>query len=360
MNSERRTGNYRDFTNRVLVVVGIAASVAVLAFLLWYVVSGLLLIFASILLAIFLRSLSDRVSAHTPLSEGGSLAVVILFLVGLLGLAVWLFAPRVAAQADQLIQRLPRAVERLEKLVERYTWVEQVLTQTPKAAEWISGRPHVLAKATGAVSVTLNALVDVVIVLLVGFYLAANPDLYVNGLVRLLPSEKRGRAREILNVIEHTLQRWLLGRFLLMTMNGGLTALGLWLLGVPLALTLGLLSGLLNFIPNLGPILAAIPAVLIALVESPTLALYVGLFYLIYQTVDGYLLTPLVQEHTISMPPALIISAQVSMGALLGGPGIALATPLTAALFVLVEMVYIEEILGEPVEVPGGYRKGKS
>jgi predicted PurR-regulated permease PerM len=134
---------------------------------------------------------------------------------------------------------------------------------------------------------------------------------------------------------------------------GVLTALGLWLLGVELALTLGLLAALLTFIPNLGPVLALVPAVLLALMHSPTRALYVTLLYLAIQTVESYVLTPLVQRRTVSLSPALTITAQVALGVLLGGLGLVLATPLTILLLVLIQMLYIEDTLGDSVKVPG-------
>jgi predicted PurR-regulated permease PerM len=138
-----------------------------------------------------------------------------------------------------------------------------------------------------------------------------------------------------------------------MAINGTLTALGLWLLGVPLALTLGLLAALLNFIPNIGPIIAGVPAVLLALMHSPMQALYVVGLYLVLQSVDGYLLTPLVDRCTVSVPPALTLAAQM----LLGGLGLALASPLTAAAIVLVQKLYIEDTLGDRRELTGSSGK---
>jgi predicted PurR-regulated permease PerM len=99
-------------------------------------------------------------------------------------------------------------------------------------------------------------------------------------------------------------------------------------------------------------VLALVPAVLLALMHSPTQALYVILLYLAIQTVESYVLTPLVQRRTVSLPPALTISAQVALGVLLGGLGLVLATPLTVALLVLIQRLYIEDTLGDPVNVP--------
>ena len=144
-----------------------------------------------------------------------------------------------------------------------------------------------------------------------------------------------------------------------MALNTVVTAVGLWLLGVPLALTLGLLSGLLNFIPNVGPLLAAAPALLIALTQGPTQALYVALLYLAYQSVDGYLLTPIVTQRTVAVPPAVTLLAQVLLGASAGLYGLLLASPLVAAGLVIVRLLYVEDILGDDGETSAS-RRGRN
>ncbi len=185
------------------------------------------------------------------------------------------------------------------------------------------------------------------IILAIGLYLAAEPGLYKNGFLQLIPAARRARTREVLEAVGSTLQWWLWGKLLGMLVIGVLTTLGLLLLGIPLALTLGLLAALLTFIPNIGPILAVVPAALLALIESPTKAFYVLALYFVIQTIESYLITPLVQRRTISMPPALTITAQMVMGVLLGAMGVVLATPLTAAAMVVVKMLYVEDALGE-------------
>lgn len=116
-------------------------------------------------------------------------------------------------------------------------------------------------------------------------------------------------------------------------------------MGVPLALVLGLLGGMLTFIPNVGPILSGIPVALVALSVSPMHVLYVTAFYTAIQIFEGYVLTPLVQQQTVSMPPALIILAQIMMAILLGVLGLIVAAPLGAALLVIVKRVYVEDVL---------------
>jgi predicted PurR-regulated permease PerM len=208
-----------------------------------------------------------------------------------------------------------------------------------------------LSGAAGVFSTTLGFLVDVVVVLFVGFYLAVQPDLYKNGFLRLVPHAGRIRTSEVLDEIALTLRWWLLGRTCAMVAIAVTTALGLWLLSVPLALILGILAGVLNFVPNIGPLISAVPALLLSLTQSPVLAAYVAALYVGIQFVESYLVTPLVQQHTVSMPPALTITAQVFMGVLFGGLGLLLATPLTAALLVAVHRLYVEDVLESPTIV---------
>ena len=130
-----------------------------------------------------------------------------------------------------------------------------------------------------------------------------------------------------------------------MAATGILTGLGLWLLGIPLALTLALLAAVLTFVPYVGAFLSAIPALLLGIVQGPVTALYVGLLYIAVQFVEGYLITPLVQQETVSLPPALTIGSLVLFGALFGPMGIMLGTPLAAVGIVLVRMAYVEDVL---------------
>lgn len=347
---EANSHSHPRFARRALAAMCIAAGVALVLLLLWYVVEVLLLVFAAVLLAVFLRGLSDLLSKRSNLSAGWSLAIVTLTIVAVLAGTMWLLTPRISAQVDQFSEYLPRAVGQLETRISQYGWGRRMIAEVPNLADVMAGRGGVLARATGVFSGVLGGIVNVLIVLSIGLYLAAEPRLYSNGLVRLVPVRQRPRAREVLDALSHTLWRWLVGRAILMLLNGVLTAFGLWLLGVPLALTLGILAGVMNFVPNIGPVIAGVPAVLIALMQSPQQALYVLILYVVLQSVDGYVLTPLVQRRTVELPPVLTITAQVLLGVLLGTLGLLFATPLTAAALVLVKMLYVEDVLGDPVD----------
>jgi predicted PurR-regulated permease PerM len=152
---------------------------------------------------------------------------------------------------------------------------------------------------------------------------------------------------EILHQVYESLRWWLIGKFGSMIFIGFLTWVGLSILGVPIALTLALLAGLLSFIPNFGPILSAIPALLIAFIDSPVTALYVLILYVLVQVVESNLVTPLIERETVELPPALTVVFQLGLGTLVGGLGLVLATPLLAMIVVVVQLVYLQDILGD-------------
>lgn len=334
------------FARRVGVAVAIVALAVMLAALLWAAAGVLLLLFAAILVACLLRGLADLLIARTRLSAGWALAIVVSLLLLFLAAGVALLAPHVASQVDDLSRGLGQSIQQVYAQLSHYEWGKRLIKQTPGVME-LARRGDIVSRVTGIFSSTLGVLANTVIVLFIGFYLAVAPDVYTSGIVALFPPQRRERIREVMSAIAQTLRRWLVGRAFLMLSNGIFTTVGLWLLGMPLAVTLGTVAGLLNFVPNIGPIIAGVPAVLIAWTLGPTTALYVLLLYVFLQSIDGYVFTPLVQERTVSLPPALTITAQLLFGVLAGTIGLLFATPLTAAALVLVRMLYVEDVLGD-------------
>jgi predicted PurR-regulated permease PerM len=108
-----------------------------------------------------------------------------------------------------------------------------------------------------------------------------------------------------------------------------------------------LIAGLLSFIPNFGPIISALPALLLAFIASPITAVYVLGLYIGVQLIESNIVTPLIERETIELPPALTIASQLALAVLVGGLGLVLATPLLAVIMVLVQMVYVQDVLGD-------------
>ena len=336
------------FAHRVLIATCVVVSVLAVLMFIWYAAALLMLVFASVLVSILLRAFTDFVTRKTGLGHGFALVLVSLGLVVLIAITAWLVTGRIGSQVAELRLQLPQAVQNVRNYLGQYEWVRNALDSLPTFNDWLARRGGtVVSQLTGIASSTAGVVVNIFIVGILGIYLASQPRVYSQGLKHLLPLSYRARAGEVLSVIDDGLRRWLVGRFALMVINGALTAIGLKLLGIPLSLTLGLLAGLLNFVPNFGPWIAAIPAVLIAFLQGPQQALYVAVLYLVLQSVDGYLLTPLVDRKSVELPPVLTITAQVILGLAFGFIGILLASPLTAVALILIKMLYIEDLLGD-------------
>jgi predicted PurR-regulated permease PerM len=309
-----------------------------------------LLLFAAILIAVMLRALSNPLARLIGVNHGWALGITVVLLALSLTAVGWSIAPAIGEQVGELRTALPAALQRLQQEMSRFAWLETLLDSVRMPNSTVT--PGVATRVTGAISGTLTVLAHIVVTLVIAIYLAADPRPYIEGTVRLFPPTKRARAREVLLAIGHTLRWWLIGKGLSMLSVGIAVFIGLWAFGVPLAGALALIAGLLDFIPNVGPILALIPAALFALLQGPTQVVYVIVLYAVIQTVEAYLLTPLIERQMVSLPPALTLTVMVLATLLFGALGLLLAAPATAALLVAVQMVYLEDTLGERNAVP--------
>lgn len=336
---------FPPFVRRALIFIGLAVLAVLLAALLWYTFHVFLVIFAGVLVGIFLYSLSQTLARWLPLSYPYCLALVVIVLVCGFGAFFYFLVPNLAERMLRLSSQLEDAVNHLLEQVRQWPWGRQFLDQLPEQGELFSGKLSLLSIAGNVLGTVFEAAVGVVVILFLGFYTAATPGVYRYGILVLVPPDHRPRAADVLGDLRITLWRWILGRLFSMAVIGVANAIGLWLMGIPLPIAIGVISGLLTFLPNIGPILATIPPALLALEQSPMMVIYVVLFHIVLQGVESYLLTPLVQRHEVSLPPALTISAQVLMGVWAGILGLAMATPLAAALMVLIEDLYVRDVL---------------
>lgn len=364
------------FAHRALIGSLIFVAVVFLAIFLWYSVYVLFLIFAGVLVAILLRALADAVSHYSKLSHRWSLGVVLLALV-LAGVIFWLLAaPSLTTQAERLSQELPQAWEKFQERI-RGTAIGRIVgapfgpstrpstqpstQQTaeqspaplpPQASPTGGEMGELLARFGTLLSTVVDVAAALVVVLFTGLFLAFDPKMYVRGLIRLVPPRYRPRAGEILGAIGYTLKWWLIGQGITMLVIGTATWIGLTLLGVPLALVLGVIAGLFNFIPNFGPLFSMVPATLLGLTIGPGTALAVIALFIVLQNLEGYLLTPLIQRKAVDLPPAVGIISQILLGILVGAVGLALAWPLAAVVVLAVKMLYVEDTLGDELPTP--------
>jgi predicted PurR-regulated permease PerM len=342
-----------EFARRSTIAVLLALLLILIAYACWRGFFVLLEAFAGMMLAIFFNALSTWLTRHSRLSYRWALTVVVLVLFVLAGGGGWLIGNRLAEQAQSLTTELPQSFEHIKDYLEQQTWGRVLLQHTSNLGNLAGNFSQVFQVKD--VLTSLVTFVEVVIVMLVvGIFGAAEPELYRAGLLHLVPPPHRLRAEEAIDTVVHNLRWWLVGQFCLMVIIGLTTMLGLWLIGVPLALTLGVLAGVLEMIPYLGAWLSAVPAALMALLLSPIHLVGVLALYLFLHILEGYILVPLIQRRAVHLPPALTIVMQVFLGKLLGLMGLFVAAPLTVMLVVLLKMLYVEDTLGDQaVDVPG-------
>ncbi|QYF93267.1 AI-2E family transporter [Massilia sp. PAMC28688] len=332
---------------RTLIQASVAAAVFLLVMLLLNASEVFLAIFGGILLAVLFHGTATWVRQKTGLSRPVAFAVSLLAPLLLAALGLWIVAPSVSEQAAELADRLPQAVARLQEQVRQYDWADRLIGHADRVRDVLPGDSGMAGAVATFFSSTFGGLGNIVFALVVGLFLAMAPSLYVKGLLHLVPLDKRDRAREVLNATGDTLGSWLMAKLISMVVIGVLTTLGLWFIGIDLALVLGVIAALLSFIPNFGPVISLLPAALIALIIGPDQLAYVVALYIGVQVFESYLLTPFLQQRMADLPPALTISMQVLLGSLAGIIGIILATPLTAAVMVMVKMWYVEDLLGD-------------
>lgn len=326
-------------TAATLRVIGVAAGLLLLA---WLLSNVLLLIFTAILIAVILRGLTNAIVRWTGMRDGIALAAVTIVLALLLIGLVYYLGPRLITQGQELWTNLHQQFHRLDQTYGDTPWGNLIFRKfSPQ-----SGLDSKIATTTETVvTSTANDLITAFVLVVTAIYFAISPDLYARGFVMLLPVSYRGRAREILHHARMTLSWWLIGQCIDMLVVGVMSAVGLSLLGVPLALALAVLAGLLTFIPYFGAVAAAVPAVMVSLAVNWHLALWALLVFTCCHAVEGYVVAPLVQRRTVHLPPALTILSMMILGDVAGPMGIVLGTPVAAVLLVVVREAYVDDVL---------------
>ena len=344
--------------------VGTLIAVAALAILIaaaWAWSGIIMLGFGAILIAIALRAGAQGLHRHLGLNIKLGVLIVVLAVIAAVAGVVMLAGQPVSDQFTQLVQGLPKSWDRVSDWASGNTIVSAITEQVQSSdrveegASKLAGNiPDIMSTLTGMVDMVLGGLSSVLLMLMVAIFVALEAPTYRRGTIRLVPLRHRTRARHIMAELGDQLGRWMAGQALDMAIVAVLAGVGLWLLGVPLALLLALIAGLTNIVPIIGPVFSGGIAALFALSQGFDTALYVALLFAAIQMFEGNILMPLIQRFAVQLPPALTIIAIMAFGALFGFAGVILAAPLLIVTMLLVRRIYIEGVLGDTEDVAHG------
>ena len=335
---------------------------------LWEIRGTLMLIFAAMILVVFftmpVRLLMNRFEMNRlfaiVLSVISTLVVIVL-------ITLWIL-PTIAKQFNVLAYDvIPQGVQQIQAettgkaLIKQYPNLEgaiialediligfevselinQVVSQVPEALSRLGGT---VLPVVGGVA---NTILSVLIIFFLSMYLLAEPELYVNGIIRLTPKWYRERMIHILRRVDSTLRAWLSVTGVSMIVVGLGSGLGLAALGIREWVALGLLAGLLSFIPNFGPVVALIPTVAVAIVQAPNNVIWTVVIIYGVSFIQSQVLSPVLASERMNIPAILILLGQIIFGFFFGFLGLMLAVPLSAVVAVLVDEIYVKDVLGD-------------
>jgi predicted PurR-regulated permease PerM len=304
----------------------------------------LLLLLACLLASTLYPAVNWLSDKHIP----RKLAVLLsYFLIALLISGIGLLISNVIIeQAQTLVTSFPVLLDKAIGFLNRIPLTEN----DGQLATMISGNTRMILmqgldfarRAFNYVLLIFQGMLGIVTVLVIAFFLLSDTDYFRTTLLRLVPVSYRDETKGLLKTVAEKAGAYARGQLLVMTATGTMTSLGLYFLGVPYALTLGVLVFLLDIIPIIGPLLAAVFGIIIALAQDPMLALWTALWYFIVQQTENNFLSPLILGKSVGLHSFWILFSIFAGGNLLGIPGVILAVPIAVTIGLLVEAFYIK------------------
>jgi predicted PurR-regulated permease PerM len=294
----------------------------------------LLLILGGIIFAVFLDGGARLIGRFLPIGRGFRLTLALLIGFGFIGWVFWYAGTTIAAQFEALRIVVTAQFDKLMAFVSSLGLIPEG-PPTNLGSQLLGS----VGRLTSAVGSALGAVTSIILMLVIGIFLAIEPRIYDRGIAWMLPIRHRERFYRIADHVAYTLRRLLFGRLLGMIFEGFFTWFMLayvsQLVGVkpiPMAALLGLITGLLAFIPNIGAIVSGLLMVAVGFSAGPNEGFFAIFVYFFVQNVDGYLVIPYIARRTVDLAPAIVLGMQLLMGALFGILGVLFADPILAAL----------------------------
>jgi predicted PurR-regulated permease PerM len=325
------------YTTKVWQTIGIICLFITMLWILRMTFNIILMAFAGVLIAVYFQGLAEflekKLKLNRKFASFTSIAGTLLILVLLTGF----IGATIQQQVTELSDALPNTVHTArEKL--SHSMIGQ------KIIKYSSGdnSQKLLDTASTLFNTSFGVVGELYVILFFGIFFTADPSLYKKGILSLFPRNKKNTGERILHRIGIALKGWLKSMLISMVLISILLAGSLALIGLPVTIVLGLFAGMLEIVPNFGPIIAMIPGVLLALTISTKTAVIVALIYIGCQTVVGSIVTPLIQNKIIHIPPAFTFMSQLIMGILYGVLGIILAVPVLSIIIILIDELYVK------------------
>ena len=387
------------FLKKVLIVAVTSLLVAGIIVAVAFAVDVLLLLFLAVLFGVFLTQTTGLLTSCLRIPYAWNLALINTGLVIGSVVILFMFGMKIEQQFERVSDQLDESMEKVEAWADRHPLIVEsieripiakdllsskqeqspsppdstdrsdnstsdatstagedepqassknessVIVQTAKSGAARSAAGQVIRAFKKTVATTLGLLGNLGVIYFIGLFLAINPQLYRDGFAMLFRSQDRDKVATVMNKMGESMFNWLNGRLLSMLITGTGTAIALAILGVPMPMTVGVITGFLTFVPNIGAIISLALAILLALSQGPEIVIWVIIVYAALQLVESNIVTPIIQQKKTSIPPALLLAFQLIMAALTGFLGVMVATPLLAASITLVQEVWIEEVI---------------
>jgi predicted PurR-regulated permease PerM len=335
----------------------VALFIAALA--IWFtvqVVDVLLLVFIAILLAVYLSAVTDLLERRFKLARWAGLTIAVLATVAGVGFVAALLVPPVIDQTQALVGGLPETLTRIQNVLAGWASQYPVLRRTELAdpssglvAGMVNDATDFLrGSLIGTVRGGGKVFIEGASVVVMALYLARQPVLYRDGLISLIAPRHRPIAVRVFQDMAATLRAWVVGQLIAMTVLAVLTALGLWILGVPFWLAFGIFTGLVAIVPFFGTLVSTLlPALFMVATGDWIKVVLVILLGVLVHVFEANFVVPRIMQHKVALPPVLTIAGVLIMGTLLGPIGLIVAVPVLAVILVLVRHILHGEIYGD-------------
>ncbi|BBN98999.1 AI-2E family transporter [Sporolactobacillus terrae] len=281
------------------------------------------------------------------------IAILIIYLagIGLITLLVLYFGPLLYNQFLSLITSMPALVQQLSEQLVNFqksdTFFKLHLDQIPYLdfANRFSRSLSTIATSIGNNVLTIiQSITGTVLIIatipFILFYFLKDSDRMFRGLMKFIPDEHQEKAREILTDMDATLSGYIQGQMIVLLFDFVFIYIWYLIIGLHYSLVLALVILFTNVIPFIGSFIATIPAVIVAFIQSPVLAIYVIVGVTVVQQIEGNVISPLVMGRKLDIHPLTIICLLLVAGNLAGIVGMLLAIPVYAVCKVIITRLY--------------------